>query len=383
MIKFEEVAVFIKKMGALYPDAIEEWDYEYLESETFRKIIEFAAAEKDVPFETFVKEMFNQPDEDGDPDFNDYITMMAMMDKYHKQNLLSERTSELYSLFMNEFWGQKQPSSQEYLRNRPIPTGLAGLDKVIGGWSSTDLIILGGSQGMGKTAMMLSFARKAARRGMPAIIYSLAQSSQSLVGRMLFSSFDMPAKPRSAWSFSRIDLRNLTATAEDLARILIYFDDNSEAMMDYITERSTLLHSTGRCEMVIIDNLQSMKFVTNESDLSRREKVDLVAKRAKLLATTLKIPVILLTDLGRWVDKRLVDPRPRLTDIPDAQIIEPHADIILLVYRSAHRGIDVDDDDSSTLGKGELIIAKNRGNEPCIVHFKHNQGMSRIEDLEA
>jgi|GEM_PF-1056362 len=380
MITFEVAVDFIKKMAALYPDANEEWDYEYLESETFRKIIEFAAAEKDAPFQSFVKEMFNKPGDEGEPDFNDYGNMMDMMDKYQEQNLLSERTSELYALFLNEFWGHKQPLPKDYILDHPIPTGLAELDKVIGGWSPSDLILLGGSPGMGKTAMMLSFARKAARRGIPVCIYSLAQSSQSLVGRMLFSSFDEPPNPRGPWSFSPIDWRKLTATAEDLARILIYFDDNAEATMDYITERSQLMHRTGLCEMIMIDDLQLINFDKSESDLSRSEKNCLVVKRAKLLADTLKIPVMLLTDLGRWVAQRLIDSRPRLTDLSWARFIEPYADIILLGYRPAQHRIYIDDTDNSTLGKGEIIIAKNRGKETGKILFKHNKGMSRIED---
>jgi replicative DNA helicase len=89
---------------------------------------------------------------------------------------------------------------------------------------------------------------------------------------------------------------------------------------------------------------------------------------------------MLLTDLGRWVDQRLMDSRPRLTDLPWAQNIEKYADIILLVYRPAHHRIYVDDTDNSTVGKGEIIIAKNRGKEVGRVVFKHNKGMSRIED---
>jgi len=199
---------------------------------------------------------------------------------------------------------------------------------------------------------------------------------------MLFSSFDEPPKPHGPWSLSPIDFRNLAHTAEDLARMLIYFDDNPDATMDYISAQSSLMHHDGKCEMVIIDNLQSIKFITNESDLSRQEKVDLVVKRAKLLAENLKIPVILLSSLGTWVEKRLHDLRPGLTDLPWAQNIETYADIILLLYRPTQFDILSDDDGNSALGKGEIIIANNRGKETGSVFFKHNGGISRIEDLQ-
>ena len=381
MTKFEEVRKFIQKMAAMYAYAAEEWEYEYLESETFRKIIEFAADEKEIPFETFSKQMFNIPGDLSEPNFSDLGTLMEIVKKCQKDNMLSEKTSQLYTLYIEEFWGEKQPPSKDLFRN-PIPTGLAELDKIIGGWLNNDLIILGGSPGSGKTGMMLSFARKAARRGNAVCIFTLGQSSQSLVGRMLFSDSEAPAASTCMWSFSRIDMRNLLAAIEDFTRLLIYFDDNPEATMDYITEKAHLMHHECRCHMIIIDCQQLIKIGSTTSDLSGREKVEYVSKQAKQIASDLNIPVILLSDLGRWVDKRLPFLRPKITDLPWAKTLEPYADIILLVYRHALYGILSDIEGNSTSNKGEIIIAKNRGKDLGRVCFKHNMGMSKIEDAD-
>jgi len=379
-ISFEEVVNFIKKMAAMYVYAAEEWEYEYLESETLQKIIEFAADEQDVAFETFSKKLFNAPEDDSEPDFYS-LALAEIMRRHYDQKLLSEKTSQLYTLYIEEFWGEKQPPSKDLFRN-PIPTGLAELDKIIGGWLNNDLIILGGSPGSGKTGMMLSFARKAARRGNAVCIFTLGQSSQSLVGRMLFSDSDAPAASTCMWSFSRIDMRNLLAAIEDFTRLLIYFDDNPEATMDYITEKSRCMHLEGRCHMIIIDCQQMIKFGSDKSNLSGREKVEYVSKQAKQIAMDLNIPVILLSNLGRWVDERLPFLPPRITDLPWAKSLEPYADIILLVHRHAFHGTLSNIEGNSTRKKCEIIIAKNRGKELGRIRFKHNKGMSKIEDAD-
>ena len=78
MIKFEEVEVFIKEMAVLYADAIEDQDYEYFESETFRRIIEFAADEKDIAFEIFSKELFNAYGDDSESAFYNHALYEIM-----------------------------------------------------------------------------------------------------------------------------------------------------------------------------------------------------------------------------------------------------------------------------------------------------------------
>ena len=94
-ISFEEVVNFIKKMAAMYVYAAEEWEYEYLESETLQKIIEFAADEQDVAFETFSKKLFNAPEDDSEPDFYS-LALAEIMERHYVQQLLSEKTSKLY-----------------------------------------------------------------------------------------------------------------------------------------------------------------------------------------------------------------------------------------------------------------------------------------------
>jgi len=103
-IKFEEVVVFIKEMAVLHASAVEEWDYEYFEAWTFRRIIEFAADEKDIAFETFSKELFNAPGDDSEPDFYN-PDLYEIMERHQEQRLLSEKTSKLFSLYKREFWG--------------------------------------------------------------------------------------------------------------------------------------------------------------------------------------------------------------------------------------------------------------------------------------
>lgn len=106
-ITFEEVEVFIKEMAVFHAQAVEKRDHEYFKSETFRKIIEFAADEKDMEFELFAIVLLNAPEDCSEPDFNDLSHLMELMEKFERKYLLSEKAYELYLLYKKEFWGSK------------------------------------------------------------------------------------------------------------------------------------------------------------------------------------------------------------------------------------------------------------------------------------
>jgi replicative DNA helicase len=259
-----------------------------------------------------------------------------------------------------------------------VTTGLHDLDAKVFGWKRSNLIILAGRPGQGKTAVMLHFAKAAARAGVPVAVFSLEMSAASLADRLLLSFCDVPAHKFRDGYISRDEFYGLDSAGEQLKQLPITIDDNPTVSMSQIRAKARALARTGKCGMVFIDYLQLIKM-----DLSYGKKVnDAVAeisREAKILAKEINVPVMLLSQLNREVERRS-DKRPQLADLRDSGAIEQDADIVMFVYRPAYYGIE-----DSELGKnsGILTVAKFREGAVGDVSFSHNDSLTQIYDYGA
>jgi replicative DNA helicase len=259
-------------------------------------------------------------------------------------------------------------------RTGGIRTGLSELDTKVQGWGKSNLIILAGRPGQGKSALMLHFAKTAARANVPVVIFALEMSAVSLVDRMLLSFCDVPAHKFRSGYVSRDELNGLESAAEQLRRLPITIDDTPTVSMSQIRAKARALARRGKCGMVFIDYLQLIKM-----DLSQGKNVNNaiaeISREAKILAKEINVPVMLLSQLNRETERR-TDKRPQLSDLRDSGAIEQDADIVMFVYRPAYYGIET----SSLAGEnsGLLIISKFREGAVGDVPFSHNRSLTQI-----
>ena len=212
-----------------------------------------------------------------------------------------------------------------------IPTGLAELDKMTGGWQNSDLITIAARPAVGKTAFALHLAKAA-------------------------------------------------ATAGELARLPICVDDNPDMSMDRVRSSARLLQSKGKCDFIIIDYLQLCDMRTEQTNRNREQEVAQASRKAKLLAKELHIPVILLSQLNRGSENRAYG-RLELADLRESGAIEQDSDLVLLLYRPALAHLATDKQSGyPTEGLGVAIIAKHRNGETGNVYFGHNKSMTKIGD---
>lgn len=212
-----------------------------------------------------------------------------------------------------------------------IPTGLAELDKMTGGWQNSDLITIAARPAVGKTAFALHLAKAAAAAG-------------------------------------------------ELARLPICVDDNPDMSMDRVRSSARLLQSKGKCDFIIIDYLQLCDMRTEQTNRNREQEVAQASRKAKLLAKELHIPVILLSQLNRGSENRAYG-RLELADLRESGAIEQDSDLVLLLYRPALAHLATDKQSGyPTEGLGVAIIAKHRNGETGNVYFGHNKSMTKIGD---
>jgi replicative DNA helicase len=262
-----------------------------------------------------------------------------------------------------------------------IHTGLADLNHITNGWQKSNLIVLAARPAMGKTAMMLHFAKSAARYGHSAVIFSLEMSSLKQADRLLLSEAAVdPSRFRSGY-MSTSELQGLEVAAGVLEQLPIYIDDAPEATITQIRAKARLLKKQGKCDIVFIDYLGLIKEKGLKNRL-REQEVAAISREAKIMAKELDIPVILLSQLNRAVEDR-ADKKPHLADLRESGSIEQDADVVMLIYRPEYYGIEVlNSNNNPEKCYGELLVEKNRDGATGVVRFKHNEGLTLIYDYD-
>ncbi len=281
----------------------------------------------------------------------------------------------------------REAEARQKARNegRPtgITTGLADLDRMTGGWQGGQLVILAGRPAMGKSAVMLYFAKAAASQNVPVAIYSLEMSGQELCDRLLIGCSDTDKDAYKEGNVLADSWMKLERANSELSILPIYLNPTAGISMRAIRAQCHLLKKRGRLGVVIIDYLQLLDTRTEGRNNIREREVAEATRAAKILAKDLDVPVILLSQLSRKVEER-AEKTPQLSDLRESGAIEQDADIVIFIDRPAMNGIKTINTRQygtiTTEGLGRLIIAKQRNGPTGYVMFRHNQGLTRIAD---
>jgi replicative DNA helicase len=255
-----------------------------------------------------------------------------------------------------------------------ITTGLADLNKITGGWQKSDLIVLAARPAMGKTAMALHIAKKAAQTGVAVAMFSLEMSDISLGNRLVLSETEVDSDKFRLGKLSEQEALEVENAASRLYSLPVYVDSNAAVTMGYIHSRCRMLKKKGKCNMVIIDYLQ-LAGEKGDRNRNRENEVSQMSREAKLIARDLDVPVILLSQLSREVEKRH-NKMPVLADLRESGAIEQDADMVIFIHRPEYY------DKNAEKGYGELVVSKYRNGRTGIVKFRYNESLTRIYDYD-
>jgi replicative DNA helicase len=238
-------------------------------------------------------------------------------------------------------------------------TGFKKLDKLTNGWQNTDLIVIGARPGMGKTSLVLKTMLENIKRDIPVGFISCEMSAQQLMTRMVAcnSHFHLNQLFRTGFEKQQY-FAQFAELKHKMSSYPGYFDDHSIDVYDVVS-KVRLWHRKHGIRMVIIDYLQLMSCKSLGKNTIREQEIATITRTLKRLAKELKIPIILLSQLGRDVETR-GDKRPQLKDLRESGAIEQDADVVAFIYRPSYYGIEPDEDMSSQGANTEFIIAKHR-----------------------
>ncbi|MDD3124632.1 MAG: replicative DNA helicase [Candidatus Kapabacteria bacterium] len=258
-----------------------------------------------------------------------------------------------------------------------VPTGYSGLDKLLGGFQKSDLIIIAARPSMGKTALSLSIARNiAVQHNIPVAYFSVEMASLQLVVRLLSSEAKVNQQDIRTGNIRQNDYEKIIAGCGVLGNAPLYIDDSPAMSMMELKAKCRRLKAEHKIEIVMIDYLQLLHAPAE----SREREISLISRSLKQMAKELNIPVVAMAQLNRSVEGR-PDKRPMLSDLRESGSIEQDADVVMFINRPEVYGKLTYDDNTPTEGTGEVIVGKQRNGAIGTVRLAFVKDYARFENL--
>jgi replicative DNA helicase len=295
-----------------------------------------------------------------------------------------------------------------------VTTGLDGINARTGGLHHSDLVILAGRPGMGKTALATNIAFNTARRyveelaegvapekmtGAPVAFFSLEMSADQLATRILAEQSEISSENLRSGKISTSEFKNLARAAQALHDLPLYIDDTPGLTIAALRTRARRMKRQRQIGLIIVDYLQLLQGTgRGGGEQNRVQEISEISRGLKTLAKELHVPVMALSQLSRQVENR-EDKRPQLSDLRESGSIEQDADIVMFVYReeyylAAKEPRDGSDDSKTqtsyeewqrqmqeVYGQAEVIVAKQRHGATGKVKLHFEPRYTRFSDL--
>jgi replicative DNA helicase len=277
-----------------------------------------------------------------------------------------------------------------------LSTGFLDIDTAIGGLFDTDLLILAGRPGMGKTALASNIAINTAKEGVSSLVFSIEMSAEQLIMREVGAASGISAYRIRQGKMDITDYDNVKNAGAEIGRLPIFIDDRPDLKIQTIRAVSRRFKRKAKIGLIVIDYLQLM----SGDGGNRVQEISQISRGLKILAKELKIPVLALSQLSRKCEDR-EPPRPQLQDLRDSGSIEQDADVVMFLYRKELyvdrvRPEIKDNEDEFDFNirqarwetkkqlvenKAELIIAKQRHGPTGNVDLRFDPAKTRFETL--
>ncbi|HQT85893.1 MAG: replicative DNA helicase [Acidiphilium sp. 37-64-53] len=295
-----------------------------------------------------------------------------------------------------------------------LTTGLTDLDGKTGGLHPSDLLILAGRPGMGKTALATKIAYGAAQALLAearvdnpnaeakqaVAIFSLEMSAEQLATRLLAEEARVSSDRIRRGEIGQKDFDNFVTVSRRISRLPLVIDDTPAITLSALRTRCRRLKRTRGLALVVVDYLQLMRPAAGTKPDNRVLEISQITQGLKAIAKELAVPVLALSQLSRAVESR-EDKRPQLSDLRESGTIEQDADAVMFVYRDEYylqmrmpKPTDMKDSDFQTAlddwqrkmelvhNKAELLLAKQRHGPTGTIQLFFEAEFTRFADLD-
>ena len=287
-----------------------------------------------------------------------------------------------------------------------VATGLTDLDRYMGGLQASDLIIVAGRPGMGKTALATNIAFNIAKayRGeqrpdgsMETVdggivgFFSLEMSAEQLATRIIAEQSGVPSNKIRRGDITENDFQHVAEAVRQMQAIPLYIDQTGGVSIAQLTARARRLKRQRGLDLLVVDYIQLLSGSKSRSD-SRVQEVTEITTGMKALAKELNVPIVALSQLSRQVEQR-DDKRPQLSDLRESGSIEQDADVVMFVYREEYylknreprpgteEHVTWMNEMERSHGRAEVIIGKQRHGPTGMVELQFEAELTRFGNL--
>lgn len=255
-----------------------------------------------------------------------------------------------------------------------IPTGLTDLDKLLGGLQRSDMVVLAGRPGMGKTSLAMQIAKNAAKNhGKNVLVFSLEMSKEQLAQRLIAGETGIDGSRLRRGEIREEEWATFFKAQEALSGWPIAINDAPAISPARLRSEAIRHRVKYGLDLIVIDYIQLM--ASDQREQNRHQEISLISRACKNLGRELNIPVLALSQLSRNVEHR-ADKRPMLADLRESGAIEADADIVMFIYRD-----DVYNPDTEFPNVAELIVAKHRSGPTGIFSVYFKRHLTEFVDL--
>jgi replicative DNA helicase len=288
-----------------------------------------------------------------------------------------------------------------------LATGLDDLDRVMGGLQPSDLIILAGRPGMGKTSLATNVAFHVAKHyraeilpdGTPKTIdggsvgfFSLEMSAEQLATRVIAEQASVPSYKIRRGDLTEEEFTRLVVASQEMQAMPLYIDDTGGLSISQLTARARRLKRQRGLDLLVVDYIQLLQGSSKKSSENRVQEITEITTGLKALAKELNVPIIGLSQLSRQVESR-DDKRPQLSDLRESGSIEQDADVVMFVFREEYyvknkkpkEGTEEffrwQAEMEALAGRAEIIIGKQRHGPTGTVEVQFDADVTRFGNL--
>jgi replicative DNA helicase len=292
-----------------------------------------------------------------------------------------------------------------------LATGLTDLDGRMGGLQHSDLIILAGRPGMGKTALATNIAYNVAKAFVPGEVradghrdtlnggivgfFSLEMSAEQLATRIIAEQSGIPSNKIRRGAIEESEFERIKDVSIELQNLPFYVDETGGLSIGQLAARARRLKRQRGLDLLVVDYLQLLQGTSRRSSESRVQEITEITTRLKALAKELNVPILALSQLSRQVEGR-DDKRPQLSDLRESGSIEQDADVVMFVFREEYyhqmrkplesnreKFAEWLAEGERVQGRAEVIIGKQRHGPTGTVDLQFDAEVTRFANLDS
>jgi replicative DNA helicase len=286
-------------------------------------------------------------------------------------------TSEAITMssLSDEFFDDVEYRYQHQTEPDGVPTYFKDIDTALGGGPQKgDIVILAARTGFGKTALALNIAKREAEQGIPVAFESVEMRPKQLYGRLAAIEASIDSQKFRSGNLSNDEWDRFTEASGKLKGLPIFYHKAYTSSYTSIGANLRKLKRIHDIQVAFVDYLQLLAIGDPKYKVA---EIGVISRYFKVLAGELDIPIWMLCQLNRDVEKR-GDKRPMLSDLRDSGTLEQDADTVIFIYRD-----EIYNPNSPDKGKSEIIAAKNRNGPLGTIWLGYDQKYTRFVDIES